>query len=148
MCLFMNLFKIQNWSIDLQWKVLLLFNVIQNSGCSLDYYCLPSAEHSAFFPSLGFLIWVWESSQIYFQICACLSSCAHSLGSKRVFSFHLILREVCDPKNAKNHCFLRIRNQIFLLNLALLLHLLYCQGVCVGEKGDLNLFLVRKNTFL
>lgn len=76
-----------------------------------------------------------------------MSSCSHNLGDEKVFIFHAILQRVCDSKNVKNHCSLRIRDQIFLPSFALLLHLLYCQGVCVGGGRDLNLFMMRKIHF-
>ena len=68
----------------------------------------------------------------------------YSQFGKRVFIF---LKGVYDPKNVKNPFSGRIGDQFVLTSLALLLHLVYFQGMCVEGRGDLNLFLTRKICF-
>ena len=70
-------------------------------------------------------------SKLFASLCF-MSSCPHILGGDRVFFTLVIFNGVCDPKNVKNRNSLGTRNQIFLPSLALGLHLLNCQGVCIG----------------
>lgn len=106
----MKLFNVQNWSVDLHWKVL-FFNVIQNSSCSLWFpVAFPSSSLTwasvcllSVTGSLGFLIRIWEPavSNLFANLCLYELMPSHLRWWKALYLSHdSEKKKARDPKNS------------------------------------------------